>query len=793
MTGEVMPMKRPTSSCLIRTPMDLRCVLVALAALLLAACGGGGGSSSNQSSNSNVWMTVSPLNVSVSATTTQQAPSYGVQVNVTGLTSGQTAYLGAQPNGQGISSIDNPGGTSPVFLTINFDSPASLGAGTYKASVKVEVCFDQNCTQQAGNSPQNVNITYTVTKSNFAVNGLSPTSAYVGAQSFTLTVNGSDFSSQSAVLWNGTQLQTSYVNSSQLTAQVPASDIATTGSASVSVSDPTNGNSNTITFSVNPSPLVITSLSPSNINAGSPSFTLTVIGTSFASQSVIIWNGSAQTTNFQSATQLTAQIPASDIATPGTATVSVTDPVYGTSNTQSFTVNTPPLALNTVSPMSVTVGGPGFTLTALGTSFTGTSTVEWNGTSLTTTLVSSTELLAQVPASDISTTGTASVIVSDPNSPPGTTGAQTVSIAPPSIDAASFQINAANTGDVNFSSVSFPSNPTWSVNVGGTPSYAIIVDGEVIVTVQLSNNNSEILALDQSTGSTVWGPISISGNANAAYANGRLFVLESTIGNSPTLEALDVNTGAVDWSTILTGQYWFSGAPTAANGMVYVGGAGSGGTLYGVDQTTGSIEWTQYVQNGDNSTPAVTADGVYVTYPCQTYDIRPATGELIWNNNTGCEGGGGNTPVVANQLDYSPNNFPSYSGDVFNAETGASDGTYAADSPPAFTNTMGYFLKSGTLSGILLSNDTLQWSFNGDGNLVGSPIAVNQYVFIGSSSGNLYALDGNTGAQVWNVNVGAPIDSSVLELPFTGLAAGDGLLVVPAGTTVTAYTLSTNP
>lgn len=184
---------------------------------------------------------------------------------------------------------------------------------------------------------------------------------------------------------------------------------------------------------------------------------------------------------------------------------------------------------------------------------------------------------------------------------------------------------------------------------------------------------------------------------------------------------------------------------------------------------------------------------MYVTYPCQTYDIRPATGELIWNNNTGCEGGGGNTPVVANQLDYSPNNFPSYSGDVFNAETGAINGTYAADSPPAFTNTMGYFLKSGTLSGILLSNDTLQWSFNGDGNLVGSPIAVNQYVFIGSSSGNLYALDGNTGAQVWNVNVGAPIDSSVLELPFTGLAAGDGLLVVPSGTTVTAYVLSTNP
>lgn len=586
-------MKGPPSFRLIRTSMALQSVLVALASLLLAACGGGGGSSSNQSSNSNVRMSVSPLNVSVSATTTQQAPAYGIQVDVTGLTQGQTIYLGGQYSGQGISSLGNPGGALPATITIIFDSPSSLGPGTYDGTVKIEVCFDQACSQPVGNSPQTVQVQYTVTKSTFAINGLSPSSAYAGAQSFTLTVNGSTFSQQSYVLWNGTELQTTFVNSSQLTAQIPAGDIATAGNAAVSVSDPTNGTSNTETFTINPSPIAITSLSPSSINAGSQAFTLSVNGTSFTTQSSVLWNGTPMTTNFVNATQLTTQIPASDITTPGGVVVSVTDPTYGVTNTQTFTINVPPLALNTVSPMTVTVGGPGFTLTALGISFTGTSTVEWNGTALASTLISSTELLAQVPASDISTTGTASVIVSDPNSPPGTTGAQTVAIAPPSIDAASFQINAANTGDVNFSSVSFPSNSTWSVNVGGTPSYAIIVDGEVIVTVQLSNNNSEILALDQSTGSTVWGPILISGNANATYANGRLFVLESTIGYSPTLEALDVNTGAVDWITILTGQYWFSGAPTAANGMVYVGGAGSGGTLYGVDQTTGSIVWTQ--------------------------------------------------------------------------------------------------------------------------------------------------------------------------------------------------------
>lgn len=783
-------MKGPTSSYLIRTSMALRSVLVALAALLLAACGGGGGSSSNQSSNSNVWMTVSPLNVSASATTTQQAPSYGVQVNVTGLTSGQTAYLGAQPNGQGISSIDNPGGASPVFLTINFDSPASLGAGTYKASVKVEVCLDQNCTQQAGNSPQNVNVTYTVTKSNFAINGLSPTSAYVGAQSFTLTVNGSDFSSQSAVLWNGTQLQTSYVNSSQLTAQVPASDIATAGSAAVTVSDPTNGTSNSSSFTINPSPIAITSMSPSSINAGSQAFTLSVNGTSFTNQSSVLWNGTPMTTNFVNATQISTQIPASDITTPGGAAVSVTDPTYGVSNTQTFTINLPPLALNTVSPISVTVGGPGFTLTALGTSFTGTSTIEWNGTALTTTLISSTELLAQVPANDISATGTASVIVSDPNSPPGTTGAQTVTIAKPSIDAVAFQMNPMHTGAVNFSSVSFPSSPTWSVNLGGWPSYALIVDGKVIVTVVLSqgrNASSEVVALDQATGSTVWGPIAIVGYANAAYDNGRVFVVSTPSPGAPVLQAFDVATGTLDWSTTLNMQSETAGAPTASDGIVYVNGAVN---LEALDESSGTPLWT-YAFGGGYSTPAVTADGVYVSFPCFDYDVRPATGELIWNYSENCSGGSGAIPAIINQLDYAPDGVEG--GNVLNAETGTFVGQFAASSPSAFTPSMGYFLQYSTLRGVTLANNTIQWSFSGDGQLAGAPIAVNQYVFIGSSSGNLYALDGTNGTQVWNVNLGAEIGASYNFIPYSGLAAGDGLLVVPSGTTVTAYVLSTNP
>jgi len=204
------------------------------------------------------------------------------------------------------------------------------------------------------------------------------------------------------------------------------------------------------------------------------------------------------------------------------------------------------------------------------------------------------------------------------------------------VDATGFQINATHSGSVTFANLlPLPSTPTWSVDVGGTPSYAVIADGKVFVTVPVSGGGSEVIALNQADGTTSWGPVVVTGGANAAYDNGRLFVLSSPFGNAATMEAFDAGTGALDWSTLLSGQYGFSSGPSAGDGMVFTGGAGSGGTLYALNETNGAIVWTEGVQNGDNSTPAVTADGVYVTYPCWTYDFRPATGDTIWSMNTG--------------------------------------------------------------------------------------------------------------------------------------------------------------
>ncbi|MGH9766924.1 MAG: choice-of-anchor V domain-containing protein, partial [Blastocatellia bacterium] len=82
----------------------------------------------------------------------------------------------------------------------------------------------------------------------------------------------------------------------------------------------------------------IANLNPNLATAGGPAFTLIVTGTSFVSGSIVRWNNSDRTTTVVSATQLSASIPATDIAVAGTANVTVVNPGNISSNASVFTI-----------------------------------------------------------------------------------------------------------------------------------------------------------------------------------------------------------------------------------------------------------------------------------------------------------------------------------------------------------------------------------------------------------------------------------------------------------------------
>ena len=180
--------------------------------------------------------------------------------------------------------------------------------------------------------------------------GIAPSSAKAGAAALVITVTGSNFSANSTVQWQNSAdsggisrdsypLSTFFVSATQLTATVPASYLRSSGKASVAVltAAPGGGTSAALGFSINAdvgnAPMaatattaaaaLITALAPASASVGAGDTLITLYGSNFSADSVVQWNGTALASTFVSAMQLTAQIPASKLATATLATVTV--------------------------------------------------------------------------------------------------------------------------------------------------------------------------------------------------------------------------------------------------------------------------------------------------------------------------------------------------------------------------------------------------------------------------------------------------------------------------------------
>lgn len=144
--------------------------------------------------------------------------------------------------------------------------------------------------------------------------------------------------------------------------------IATDSAGNVYFSDTLNDRIRKIEFPPTPA---AQSLSPPATTASGPAFTLDVTGTSFTAQSIVRWNGADRSTTFVNATSIRAQILASDIATAGSAAVTVFTPGAGSSNALTFTTNPAPQQ----PPAAPTLPSPADTATNVST----TVSFTWTG------------------------------------------------------------------------------------------------------------------------------------------------------------------------------------------------------------------------------------------------------------------------------------------------------------------------------------------------------------------------------------------------------------------------------
>ncbi len=92
-----------------------------------------------------------------------------------------------------------------------------------------------------------------------SIAALVPNNTGAGAPAFTLTINGTGFSTNSVVFFNAVAEPTTFVSGTQVTAMIPATAVAASGAMPVYVRvttgggmyGPTSQNSNTVNFTVN--------------------------------------------------------------------------------------------------------------------------------------------------------------------------------------------------------------------------------------------------------------------------------------------------------------------------------------------------------------------------------------------------------------------------------------------------------------------------------------------------------------------------------------------------------------
>ncbi len=327
---------------------------------------------------------------------------------------------------------------------------------------------------------------------------LSPTSATVSSTTPTVTITliGTGFVPTSVVRVAGVPTTgTTYISPTQLrlTLARPA------GIYNLSVHTPPvvlngipqgGGTSGTISFAfLNPQPS-LTALTPATTAASLAEWTLRLTGADFTPTSRVRYNGTLvgiANVQFVSPTELRAAVPAPPIAATS-ITVCVENPIIagqggGNSATLPLAIEFPRPLLTSLSDYTTSASLVAWTMTINGKLFAPGASVTLNGTPITATVVSSTKILAVLPAAQMRHTGSYTLSVSNP-APGGGEASATFTVNNPNPTLTAIAPTGLPSG--------IPAGVTQAFTLIGTnfvTTSTIILDGAAIPTTTLTGVN----------------------------------------------------------------------------------------------------------------------------------------------------------------------------------------------------------------------------------------------------------------------------------------------------------------
>ncbi len=245
----------------------------------------------------------------------------------------------------------------------------------------------------------------------------TPNPIDAGGGYFLLNVTGSGFAPGVVVNWtNGVALGTNCLSPTQVQAAITPELRTLAGAFPLTVSDPATGaTSGAYSLIVAP---VLFDVSPAAAATGSPAVTITATGAGFTNSTTLSMALAGKVTplatTYVGASKLTGVVPASALASSASLSIQVNDAAGGGHSLPvPFPVSPSIPVVTGLAPSGVMAGASGFSLTVTGSSFGSGAVVLWNGTPLTTSFVSASQLTAAAPAALLQTAGAVSVVVSN--------------------------------------------------------------------------------------------------------------------------------------------------------------------------------------------------------------------------------------------------------------------------------------------------------------------------------------------------------------------------------------------
>jgi hypothetical protein len=408
------------------------------------------------------------------------------------------------------------------------------------------------------------------------ITSFSPT---LGPSGTNVTITGSNFKAVTNVTFNGTSANFTVVSLTQIAAIVPAG--ATSGVIGVATRTGTAVSLPSFTVQGLPS---IVGFTPSSATVGA---SVVIAGANFTGATSVRFNGTSATFTVNSATQITATVPAG--TTTGRITIT-TGTGTGTS-AGNFTVTALPL----ITSFSPTSGPAGTVVTINGANFTGLTSVRFNGTSSTGSF-NAIRILATVPAS--ATTGPISVTTTNGTA---TTAGGFVVVPAPSVSG--FTPNTAPVGAqilINGNNLAGSTNVTFN---GISAVFLINSTTQIVANVPAGNSGGLIRVSTPggiATSAGTFSPLLPPPNDNFASAQ----ILSGNSGTTTTTNTAATKEGGEPSHASNRGgkSIWFQWTAPASGAWTFTTAGSSFDTTIAIYTGTALSNLTLVAANDDNST-----------------------------------------------------------------------------------------------------------------------------------------------------------------------------------------------